>query len=675
MFVYEDLSREVIAHFVGSFYLSVEEARVRQEYLEFRAVQLLERQEENTELSTHTLMFKSGYDLPVWDPDVFYEYPYPQLLPEIPEQINPFLQDLTFQASLNDLEPGWAGLLRQFPRDGEFRFINQPVLPNSVGVIVNFSNHLSDDDYLSNTGLDVQFADLAPSVAATYAELLENSSIHVFGTPKAPAQETDLGDIVETWTGTAAGLQNPGVGEQVLASGNEVQNIHVNGEIVEERLDYSTVIENLKGYEAEEAEEAPGDPDLENTPKEVSGEFEEDTQSGPGNQSLRIEAGANILNNTAVLADVWGKASVISVTGDFYDLDLISQTNVILEQNEGIAAYGESGVQGFTGNSTSSFNLASIIHGDTALPMDMPIGDSPVNWDITFHQGDLTFLNWMVQTNYLSDNDTIVYQEDGSGTSIISGENVLANTLNLTQISDFYDLIIIDGNYYSANVISQSNVFINQDTFLSDGSSVSDENPQPEQFDNLLWNDAYIISNYQANVRELDPDLGEELSGASGAEIGGEFLEAAYGASTTIYDQLNVLYVSGDVFDVTYVEQTNILGDSDSLATFGVDLASDDTQINLDSNVLFNAAVIQEVGVETTIKFAGEQYSEAVLYQAEIISTDTQFGDAGPIELASEAVVFLADGMISQPENKVENVNLNQIPDEVSADPMATLIA
>ncbi|MEP2703983.1 MAG: hypothetical protein ABJQ71_08480 [Roseibium sp.] len=681
MFVYEDLSREVIAHFVGSLYLSVEEARVRQEYLEFRAVQSVDQQEENVGLVTHTLMFKGGYDLPILEPDVFYEYPFSVLLPEIPEQINPYFQDLDFRASLYKVDPVWGSFPRQLPGKSEFKFeikfINEPVLPNNVGVVVNFSNYLSDNDYLSNTDLEILFPNHAPSVAGTYAELLENNSIHVFGTPAAPPTESDIATIVENWAEAAVNLQNsgPGVGQQVLASGEAVQNVHVNGEIFDERIDYSTVIENLKGHEAEDDEEKPVDSDLENSPKKASGEFEEETQTGLGTPSLRIEAGGNVLNNTAVLTDIWGKASVISVTGDYYDLDLISQTNVILEQDQSFIIGVDNEAPFITEGSTQSFNLASITHSDTALPMDWRGGTNPANWDVTFHQGDLTFLNWMKQTNYLTDNDTIIYQEDGSGTSIISGENVLANTLSLSQLSDFYDLIIIDGSYYSANVISQSNVFINYDTFLSDGSIAADEDARPDQINNLLWNDAYIISNYQADVTELNSELSGQLSGASGSDVDAEFLAAAYGSSTTLYNHLNVLYVSGDVFDVNYVEQTNVLGDSDDLAIFDVDLAGDQTQINTDSNILYNAAVIQEVGVETTIKVAGQQYSEAVLYQAEIITNDTDFVDVSPQSLASEAVVFLADGMISKSEDKIESVNLNQIPDEVSADPMTTLIA
>ena len=44
MFFYDDLTREAISHFVGSFSMSLEEARARLEYLEFRAAQLAAEQ-------------------------------------------------------------------------------------------------------------------------------------------------------------------------------------------------------------------------------------------------------------------------------------------------------------------------------------------------------------------------------------------------------------------------------------------------------------------------------------------------------------------------------------------------------------------------------------------------------------------------------------------------------
>ncbi|MEC9468272.1 MAG: type I secretion protein ATPase, partial [Pseudomonadota bacterium] len=124
-----------------------------------------------------------------------------------------------------------------------------------------------------------------------------------------------------------------------------------------------------------------------------------------------------------------------------------------------------------------------------------------------------------------------------------------------------------------------------------------------------------------------------------------------------------------------YLEQVNILGDSDSIATLGVDVSSEGTSINGDSNLLYNAAVIQEASVDNVVRVGGDTYSEALLYQAEILTADVEQPDHGGAGLASEAVVFLADGMLTNGDNDLETVNLNQVPDEICVDPMATMVA
>ncbi|WP_248159693.1 hypothetical protein [Roseibium sediminicola] len=629
-------------------------------------------------ISANEVHLKAGYDLLDVQADVFHEFSHPTLKADIPAALKPFPEfDLPMRAALYHAEPDFGPLFLSLPKSFAFSvvFQNAPVLPNAVGVVINFSNVLSDNDYFSNSGLAFDFASLGPGLASVHATLLDSGALHAFGTPDGPATESALSDIVETWTAKAETLQlsEPMEGQQVLATGVETQNTFVNGEQVEERPDFAEVRKTVKGYDAPESDET-GDAGM-NEPKKASGASAE--QSGfEVDGFLEIETGGNTLNNAAVLVDVWGKAGVITVLGDYYDIDLISQTNVRIGGSGAASAGAGQPPAMETAGPVHSFNLASMEAGDTALRMDNPAGGNPINWDITYHDGDLTFLNWIVQTNILTDNDTVIYQEDGSGTAVLSGGNILSNTLSLSQVSDFYDLIVIDGNYYSANIITQANVLMDLDRLFAEGSPLPAETPgAADQVDNLLWNDAYIVSNYQATVTGLDEATANGLSGRGDGDLDGGLLETVYGASTTLYDQVNVLYVSGNVFDVTYVEQTNLLADNDSVATFGVDIGDDSVTISDDGNILYNAAVIQEVGVDTTIRVAGETYSEAVLYQAEIICGDVDYADAGSGGLASEAVVFLADGMLPFGQQETEQVSLNQVPDEVCVDPMATLVA
>lgn len=691
MFIYDDLTRQSISHFVGSFYLSIEEARARLDYLKFKAAQREEQAEETSDAQAPVVNVSVGYNLPDLDPDIHYEYSTPYLLDDIPARMTfPEWDEIDFRASM-DFPDAPLGYLMRPLIFGEFEYviINLPVLPNQYLILSMSINHLEDNDYLSNTGMEYQFSGAVPAVDVLYDGLIANGILHTFGVPDTPGKTDDLADVVTAWAASVESMaeaagdpdRDPLPGEQVIAVGDDTQEIYVNGVINEEAPEFDTVLKLLKGYEEEEDEAEDEDEDDDETqtefsaaaaeapPTYVSGEAAQLIEFNDSKTSLDVSAGGNTLTNQAVLRDIWGKAGVVAVAGDYYDLDLISQVNVKLQSTT-------SPHMNLAGDPlVSSYNIASIVEEDTALPMDVANAPNEASWRITYHEGDMTFVNWLQQINYIVDNDAIIYQEDNSGTTLISGDNLLVNSATFFEFSSFYDLIIIGGNYYTANVINQTNVLVNFDEMVHYGTAAGGEAGTEGEIDNLLWNEAYIYSNYNADVESLGTGLTSEISGAAEGELGDDLMAALYGSSTTIYDEVNVLYVAGSVYDISYLEQVNVLGDSDSIATFGVDMTSEDTQINGDSNLLYNGAVIEEVGVETTIKVGGEEYSEALLYQAEFITDDTSFAEAGSSDLASEAVVFLADGMLSQSDNELETVSLNQVPDEVSVDPMATMVA
>ncbi|TYC75491.1 hypothetical protein FMN63_06480 [Stappia sp. BW2] len=674
MFFYDDLTREAISHFVGSFAMSLEEARARLEYLEFRAAQLAAEQAEQGDTMEALLTVWPDYQLLDLNPNIHYEFNGYRLFDDIP-------------AALNFYE--WDGIgmranLTLPPNDGTYNpytitltggviFItyHHEVLPNSFAVLSRSENLLDDNDYLSNTGLSYRFDAEAPSLTA-FVDALEAAGITGrFGFSEADNPAGNLSATVEAWAETAKAMQTgaPGVGQQVLVTGEETGQLYQNGVVVEEAARLDEVIKQLKGRAPDEDADGLAEDVTDNGPQSASGQIALLEETAAGSASLQISTGNNTMINQAVVLDVWGKAATIAVAGDYYDLDIISQTNVLASPH--LAGLGALASDPTTG----SYNIASILNTGSDLPVDATSIGNHALWDITFHDGDMTFVNWLTQTNYLVDNDTIVYQEDNSGTMITSGGNVLTNGLNLTELSTFFDMILIGGNYYSANVISQTNVLVNFDQIISDGTGDAPLAGPDGQIDNLLWNEAYIVSNFNNTVVDLDPVSANRLATADEDDLDSDFLSGAFSGEASPVNMLNVLYVSGDVYDINYLEQVNILGDSDSIATLGVDVASEDTSINGDSNLLYNAAVIQEASVDTVVRVGGETYSEALLYQAEILTADVAQPDEGGAHLASEAVVFLADGMLTDADNSFETVNLNQMPDEVCVDPMATMVA
>jgi hypothetical protein len=152
------------------------------------------------------------------------------------------------------------------------------------------------------------------------------------------------------------------------------------------------------------------------------------------------------------------------------------------------------------------------------------------------------------------------------------------------------------------------------------------------------------------------------MTGATGA-IPLPVSDAAFEGSGT----LNVLYITGDFLTLNMVDQTNVLGDADqvaALATEATYAGGAEVAVISGANALVNQATINTIGVDSDIHVAGEIYSDALIYQANFIeegATDP-YAAQGPAALASEAVLFLADSMLtddSAPPTIVADTALN----------------
>jgi hypothetical protein len=110
-------------------------------------------------------------------------------------------------------------------------------------------------------------------------------------------------------------------------------------------------------------------------------------------------------------------------------------------------------------------------------------------------------------------------------------------------------------------------------------------------------------------------------------------------------DIVRVLHVSGDLVNVHAVKQTTVLSDADLVA--GPGAASAITG----ANMVANTAATVDIGMDSVVMAGGDLYTDAFLHQAEFVDFHDPggVGGAGPPStsaLASEAVAFLADGML-----------------------------
>jgi hypothetical protein len=110
---------------------------------------------------------------------------------------------------------------------------------------------------------------------------------------------------------------------------------------------------------------------------------------------------------------------------------------------------------------------------------------------------------------------------------------------------------------------------------------------------------------------------------------------------------LDVLYITGNLFDVTFIKQVNILGDADHVTQAASDyLASTGAGATIDISTGANAVVniAQIVDYDTfgaTTYLGGNLYSDAVLIQGGLIEHDDTVPQPVNDRLANEVIAFL----------------------------------
>ena len=271
-------------------------------------------------------------------------------------------------------------------------------------------------------------------------------------------------------------------------------------------------------------------------------------------------------------------------------------------------------------------------------------------------QGDLVFMNWMKQFAFVSDHDVVVASASGVQTSVVMGENESVNAASVSELGHYYDLIVVGGNVYSANMITQINVLVDNDLvgavsgFQTSGpGSISTGN-------NLQWNSAGILNIGGADRFQSMPDAYKStLDNMANGHMDvshGVLADSAFSGLGAI----NVLYVSGNVYELNYLEQHTIVGDNDQVALAMNAVAADPTanwSIVTGSNTVANVASITNLDSMGKTYVGGQHYSDAMLVQSGLVpsASDMQISGQNPDAIVNEAVAFLTDSPADNPGN------------------------
>ncbi len=632
-----DRISEEIAHFAGLFHLETEAAKLRLEYQAFRAITDAPELDPLKEDP-----FAGEFDLKLRDLKTGLAHP-DQAPPSAPPSA-PKMSALPPQG------PETRSQTTEPPQNTEQDFpalsmtsisISGPmieIMPNSIVLAIEQTAFLVDNDFLIFDGSAV-FTDpaLFLTLLQDLGELAQTLSLispSIWG--------PDTGNILDAAKQMAEAMAEAEVPEveglnAVILRGDDAEGIFINGERVDEIPTIKDLLPEFLKAKAEEAEAT-------ETPVKSDGATDYDPGPFAVDPGHHVVTGGNRVINETVLKSVWVDAPVIAVAQDVLRLDIISQVNLRVEAADLVDQTAPA--------PSTSLNIAQL-EQTSSVAMGKDIGKTGENqddglpkfWNVTRLDGDLMLMNWVQQHIFATDYDRVEVQFSGAATYIGTGENLVFNETLILNLGFHYDLIMIGGSMVTLNQINQVNVLLDQDKVTGDvpaGAAL-------HAGDNLQVNTAAIMTTGKDSLSDKPDHFSKALSELAGGAktISADVAQDPLFAGN---DALNVLYISGDLIQTSVIEQFNYLGDSDQIH-FIKDMfstaAGAEVTVTSGSNAQINAATIVSEGLDSTVMAGGEAYSDALIYQAELIDDCAPPAGVQMDKLANEAVAFLVDDMIA----------------------------
>lgn len=618
--MHQDGVSETISHFIGLFDMHEEAARLRHGYEQFRYENGKPLDPPLPEpmhpAPRHALELAPNHPIiryqPAEDsahiPNAPLHAASPVLLAEPPRiDLSPIQIGMLPEAHGGSSEAGPAPL-------------TGPV-PGSVALLAVQAISLVDNDVVVIGEVSGPMPDYAPDTSGVQAMLAE---IGMFtGALSDAAPSGIFHSIPEFMAGAAdAAHAMAGYGGGALdvasATGADTKGIHVDGKQADAMPSLDDVLPNMA---------------QEDTPVTTGS-----VSLTSGDNTMVVATGQNHLTNQASIFDASLAPGIVAVAGDHVRLDVIAQINAYADNDTVDPAFAGTG----TGAGNISHNLAefaSVMSGAGASGEAADLGTMPANWTVSVFEGDLVFLEWITQYSFATDNDLLVLTATGSTTNIETGANAGINDTSFSDLGLFYDIVIIGGNLYDANLICQTNVLYDNDTLQM--LCAGDADGSLSTSDNLLWNEA-SITRHGADAA-TGPMPSHYLDAMQRLESGERAMPEGFGndAALSGLGHLRVLYVTGNVFDLQLAQQTNVLTDADHVAVYARGLLEHKDSawdVSTGQNALVNMASITDYASAGDMLYVnGGTYSDAVLVQADLVDTAPQV-DGG---LASELVAFL----------------------------------
>lgn len=240
------------------------------------------------------------------------------------------------------------------------------------------------------------------------------------------------------------------------------------------------------------------------------------------------------------------------------------------------------------------------------------------------------------------------------------GENVITNVAQLRESGFHYDLILTGGDMITLNQVHQVNVMLDVDTV----DTLSGKDSKISAGDNLQYNLAEIKQTGRDEMVAMKDHFQKSLDDMADGkrEIAQDVLKDSRFEGKSA---LKVLQIEGDLIKANILEQKNYLGDSDQIKLMleGFLAAGDGIEFITGSNAQLNSARLIDNGLDSEIMVAGSAYSDALIYQAQLLDDDAPPTGVALSPLATEAIAFLVDDMISAKREMLETAQVTQQAD------------
>lgn len=676
---------EVIAHFIGMFEADTDEARLRQKQLD--GGDLKEGIQQLDEGEARTTDFTSPFQLIDYDPEVPYRAPSDDIAEvDLFGRIRGFGDHFADAVALSaNVVPG--KVFGNFGQPDDALIEDKLVVhdgPGSVIAHVVQANMVRDDDVLNTTDTTEAARD---TTYVTY-KLAEFSEQATDATPFANYTRVDtyeglskIADDVSSYAAANRPPEPPASGSDPEASADPAATVALADQPTDaDPLDdtitlpvtvspdtlpldnngnFTLAADSIEGVYVNglRVDEAPVLADFMPDrglaqpvadPEGADGPLQEEGKSG---NSVYVEAGANIVANIVSIVETGIIAPVTAVMGGYHQIDVISQSFVyadndkldkVLRDNSAESA-SRTVAMNIANFGRESYHSGSSDHDDDAAQSSI----FPNSWRVSMVDGDVSFVHWVEQYNFLNDNDTVTVTTSGVQTTALTGGNVVVNLASFLGVGDQYDLVIVGGRILDMNMITQVAVFYDNDHVkgITAGNGMT-----VDQSGNLIWNQA-SIQNIGANDRfEAMPDYIQKAVD----NINDRVNELPSGFSQDFnfqgYEGLNVLYITGNLYDVNVIKQISVLGDADSVSYVANKILDNnpgaDVTIHTGGNTIVNTAqIIDYDSFGHTTYVGGQVYSDAILIQAGIVDNDSCSSDVTPKgdRLANEVIAFIGD--------------------------------